>query len=318
MDASFNPKSGQKTFGLDWFYNGCRSRVERGLEASLIAVVDCVTHASYALNVQQTYDQQQNPLLTRTDYALIHLSVTRQYLTQRVRYLAVDAAYATHPFITGAVGMNLQVISKLRQNANLRYGYSGEQKPRGRPRKYDGKVDFSDVSRLLYVKSLDGDEDGIHLYTQIVWHVSLKRMIRLVYLLDQRKPDQTRYALLFSTDLNQSAEEILKFYRLRFQIEFIFRDAKQFTGFSDCQARNENALDFHLNVSLMALNVAKAEQRSLVGTEELSSLSMASVKRRALNDYLLDLFIDKLGLCRTLIKSHINFQDLRNHGVIRA
>ena len=98
----------------------------------------------------------------------------------------------------------------------------------------------------------------------------------------------------------------------------MFRDAKQFTGFSDCQARNENALDFHLNVSLMALNVAKAEQRSLVGTEELSSLSMASVKRRALNDYLLDLFIDKLGLCRTLIKSHINFQDLRNHGVIRA
>ena len=318
MDASFNPKSGKKTFGLDFFYNGCRSQMERGLEASLIAVVDCVTRVTYALNVQQTYDQQQNPLLTRTDYALIHLSVTRQYLTQRVRYLAVDAAYATHPFITGAVGMNLQVISKLRQNANLRYGYSGEQKPRGRPRKYDGKVDFSDVSRLLYVKSLDGDEDGIHLYTQIVWHVSLKRMIRLVYLLDQRKPDQTRYALLFSTDLNQSAEEILKFYRLRFQIEFIFRDAKQFTGFSDCQARNENALDFHLNVSLMALNVAKAEQRSLVGTEELSSLSMASVKRRALNDYLLDLFIDKLGLCRTLIKSHINFQDLRNHGVISA
>ena len=110
----------------------------------------------------------------------------------------------------------------------------------------------------------------------------------------------------------------MEFYRLRFQIEFIFRDAKQFTGFSDCQARNENALDFHLNVSLMALNVARAEQRSLVGAEELSILSMATVKRRALNDYLLDLFIDKLGLCRTLIKSHINFQGLRNHGVIRT
>ena len=98
----------------------------------------------------------------------------------------------------------------------------------------------------------------------------------------------------------------------------MFRDAKQFTGFSDCQARNEKAIDFHLNASLMALNVAKAERRSRVAQEELSTLSMASVKRRALNDYLLHLFIDKLGLCRTLIKSHINFQDLRNHGVIRA
>ena len=318
MDASFNPKSGQKTFGLDWFYNGCRSRVERGLEASLIAVVDCVTHASYALNVQQTYDQQQNPLLTRTDYALIQLSLTRKYLAERVRYLAVDAAYATYPFITEAVEMKLSVISKLRQNANLRYSYTGKQKPKGRPRKYDGKVDFSEVSRLLYVKSLEGHEEGLHLYSQIVWHVSLKRMIRLVYLLDRRKADKTRYALLFSTDLNQSPEEILKFYRLRFQIEFMFRDAKQFTGFSDCQARNEKAIDFHLNTSLMALNVAKAEQRSRVAQEELSTLSMASVKRRALNDYLLHLFIDKLGLCRTLIKSHINFQDLRNHGVIRA
>ena len=71
--------------------------------------------------------------------------------------------------------------------------------------------------------------------------------------------------------------------------------------FSDCQARNEKAIDFHLNASLMALNVAKAEQRSRVAQEELSTLSMASVKRRALNDYLLHLFIDKLGLCRTLI-----------------
>ena len=68
----------------------------------------------------------------------------------------------------------------------------------------------------------------------------------------------------------------------------------------------------------MVLNVAKAEQRSLISEEELSTLPMASVKRRALNDYLLHLFIDKLGLCRTLIKSHVNFQDLRNHGVIRA
>ena len=143
-------------------------------------------------------------------------------------------------------------------------------------------------------------------------------MIRLVYLLDPRKVDKTRYALLFSTDLNQSPEEILKFYRLRFQIEFIFWDAKQFTGFSDCQARNEKAIDFHLNASLMALNVAKAEQRSRAAQEELSTLSMASAKRWALNDYLVNLFIDKLGLCRTLTQFHINFQDLRNHGVIRA
>ena len=45
---------------------------------------------------------------------------------------------------------------------------------------------------------------------------------------------------------------------------------------------------------------------------------MNSIKRRAFNDYLLDLFIDKLGLAGTLIESHSNFQELRNTGVIRA
>jgi hypothetical protein len=46
--------------------------------------------------------------------------------------------------------------------------------------------------------------------------------------------------------------------------------------------------------------------------------SMNSIKRGAFNDYLLDLFIDKLGLAGTLIKFHGNFQELRNTGGISA
>ncbi|NJR51287.1 MAG: hypothetical protein HC780_18640 [Leptolyngbyaceae cyanobacterium CSU_1_3] len=40
--------------------------------------------------------------------------------------------------------------------------------------------------------------------------------------------------------------------------------------------------------------------------------SMASVKRRALNDHLLDTFISKLGLSPTVIKAHPNYQNLRS------
>lgn len=318
MDASFSAKSGKKTFGLDWFYRGCHSRTERGLEVSVIAVVDRVTKDSYALNAQQTHDQRQNPLLTRIDYALVQLEQTRQYLPSRVKYLVVDAAYAVEKFITGALNCDLQVVSKLRKDANLRYLYDGPQKARGRKRKYDGKVDLSHVSRLTWVKELDGDNKGIHLYSLVVWHVSLKRKIRLVYLRDQRNPAKPTYALLFSTDLDQSPDAILDLYGLRFQIEFIFRDAKQFTGFSHCQARNENALDVHFNVSLMVINIAVARQRSQMDNIEPMVFSMNNIKRRAFNDYLLDLFIHKLGLAGTLIKFHSNFQELRNTGVISA
>ncbi len=45
------------------------------------------------------------------------------------------------------------------------------------------------------------------------------------------------------------------------QAEFIFRDAKQFTGLCDCQSRQQQSLDFHFNASLAALNIAKLKQQ---------------------------------------------------------
>ncbi|WP_445249313.1 transposase [Microcoleus sp. OTE_8_concoct_300] len=64
-------------------------------------------------------------------------------------------------------------------------------------------------------------------------------------------------ALLFSTDIHLPPEQIVEYYQARFQIEFIFRDAKQFTGLSDCQARHLPRRYFHFNASLIALNLAK-------------------------------------------------------------
>ena len=68
----------------------------------------------------------------------------------------------------------------------------------------------------------------------------------------------------------------------------------------------------------MVLNSAVARQRGQMENSEPIVFSMNSIKRRAFNDYLLDLFIDKLGLTGTLIKFHRNFQELRNTGIISA
>jgi len=100
---------------------------------------------------------------------------------------------------------------------------------------------------------------------------------------------------LFSTDLTQSAAQIYRFYKLRFQIEFIFRDAKQFTGLRDCQSRHIQKLDFHFNASFTALNLAKLEVHQQQLGNQPFVFSMASVKRRALNDHLLDTFISRLA-----------------------
>jgi len=313
MDCSFIAKSGKQTFGIDRFYNGSHSRVERGLEVSLVAVVDVKTEVGYALLAEQTFDQASFPELTRLDYYLEHLEIARPHLPPQIQYLAVDEAYAKEPFITGVLALRLQVISKLRRDANLRFVFEGVQKARGARRKYDGKVDLTNLERFIWVSQV---QPGVELYTQVVWHVSLKRQIRLAYLKDTRKPGKSSYVVLFSTDLTQSAEQIYRFYKLRFQIEFIFRDAKQFTGLSDCQARSVKKLDFHFNASFTELNLAKQDVHRQQSGNTPFVFSMASVKRRALNDHLLDTFISKLGLSPNAIKSHPNYQNLRSYGVI--
>lgn len=54
VDCTFNEKSGRATPDLDWFYNGKTQQVERGLEWSVVAVVDLQQHTAYALSAQQT------------------------------------------------------------------------------------------------------------------------------------------------------------------------------------------------------------------------------------------------------------------------
>lgn len=315
MDCSFVAKSGKATFGLDAFWNGCASRVETGLEVSVVGVVDVETQQCYAISAQQTYAQTSLPEFTRMAQYLYHLDCVRPHLPLAVRFLAVDGAFAKENFVSGAVALKLHVISKLRCDANLRYLYTGEQKRRGRPRKYAGKVNLSDFSRFTFVETV---QPNVDLYTALVWHVSLKREIRVAYLLDRRRPTRVRTCLLFSTDVEQDSIQIYQYYKLRFQIEFIFRDAKQFTGLEDCQARDAQKLEFHFNASLTALNLAKLEALQHHSGQTPFVFSMASVKRRALNQHLLDRFMLNLDLEPSQIKSHPNYPDLCNYGIIAA
>ena len=53
-DCSFIKKSGKATYGIEYFYNGSEGKAEKGLEVSVVAVVDVDTKQGYALSVQQT------------------------------------------------------------------------------------------------------------------------------------------------------------------------------------------------------------------------------------------------------------------------
>ena len=324
QDASFIPKSGKQTFGLGHFFNGCVNRAERGLEISTLAVVDVTRRCAFTLAVAQTppsageATSEQAEDETRIDFYKQQLRDQRQRLPLSIRYHCVDGYFAKKKYINAVIDLKLHPITKLRHDANCLFLYTGPHpKRRGPQRKYDGKVTFHDLRRFEDLGVLE-ERAHVHLYTALVWHVSLKRKLRVVVLVNRQDPHKPRYIVLASTALELDGRKLVEFYVARFQIEFLFRDSKQFTGLSDCQARAEAALDFHFNASLATLNLARAEELRAQTDQSPPVFSMASWKQRKFNERLLDLFIERFALDPTWVKNHPYYEELRTYGAIAA
>lgn len=228
----------------------------------------------------------------------------------QVRYLVADGYYSQKKWIDGVAALELFQIGKLRHDANLRWLYQGQPKPRGRKRLYDGKVAFNELSRF---ETLD-QMDKLQLYTAVLNRAHFKRDWRIVYLVN-------RVGNTGQTALSLCAQTIVRFYRARFQIEFRFRDAKPFLGLNHCQVRCRQALLFHFNASMSALNLIKLQDRQLQSASTVGAgpvISIASWKIRPANAHLLERFSFFLGLDFRRIKSRPDFEPMCNYGVIAA
>ena len=153
------------------------------------------------------------------------------------------AAESVRPFVDDLLGIGFCLVSRLRNDAVLSYLYQGERTgKRGRPKKFDGKIDFNnlDLGRMTEVNiGIKGEKA----YEMVAHSKALGRDIKLV--VHMLKDGSHR--LYFSNDTEMSGIDVFDIYRTRFQIEFCFRDGHQFTGLRDCQARDEKRLDFAFN-----------------------------------------------------------------------
>ena len=178
------------------------------------------------------------------------------------------------------------------------------------------------------------DPDGTILHTAMLYSVSLERNVRIVHLQTSNGKGQTGYKLYFCTDIKMDAACILHYYRSRFQIEFLYRDAKQHTGLNDCQARSENKLHFQFNAALSAINIAKAVHWISIPREQRKAFSMNDVNRRSQleshlkqilrektmnhNALLLERFFTLFGLNPHLTKNQKHVKELLYYGTIAA
>lgn len=321
QDASFLPKSGKQTPGLGQFYNGCAGRAERGLEISALAVIDLTQQGAYVAAVTQTPPlKKEQAEQTRLEQAIAQVQTTRPYLPAGLRYLAADGWYAKQKYADAVVALGLELVTKLRNDANMRFRFTGTRNAqRGRPKVYDGKVDWQDLRRFDRVDSAALDlAPGVEVFTAELYHGSLKRWLRVVVLVWHTADGKRHHAILATTDLQCTAADVLRIYQARFQLEFLFRDGKQFAGLTECQSRNAGALNFHFNASLATVSATRAAATIEQTSDEPFVFSLATQKQIAFNEHFMAEISAKYAYDLTCWKNHPAYEELRTYGALAA
>ncbi|MGH7928126.1 MAG: transposase [Candidatus Binatia bacterium] len=319
FDTSFLPKSGKKTYGLDKFFSSTAKATRTGLEVSLLGVIATTSRRTFALDATQTPPdlsigeptQDGSSRYSRIDFYLEQITDCLARLPQ-VNYFVGDGYYAKRKVFDTLASRGKHLVTKLRSDANLRFlAEPHERASGGRPRRYAGKVRFSgfgEVQSRFSEKGALSDLPHVRIYTALVNSEHLKRDLRLVVLHNERDGS---YVVLCSTDLNQPAEEVVTFYRLRYQLEFVIRDAKQFAGLVHCQARDQEKLDFHLNMSMAAVNLGRL-------VSHRASISLGSYVREAYNTFLVGRLLSELSLGAEFRISHPRIQEVIQTGRLAA
>ena len=309
IDETFLKKSGKQTWGVGKFYNGCASRVERGLSASVIGVVDLDEQTAYPLHARQLPPVPDTG--TRLDFAVQHYQDIRQRLPDEEMTWVGDGAYAATKFVDAVCEQGDILVSKLRKDAAMQHRYTGPRKSGpGRPKELDGKVVYDDLSRWRFVEEV---EPGVMLWTGRFRHDTFKRVLR-VAMLRWQGADGPRHLLLFSTEPDMDPVTVVRLYQARFQLEFVFRDAKQHTGLQDAQVRDKDSLHAHINLSLASLTILRIEEVHRGG----QTLSIASARRRKQNDNLINRILAACGIDHIDQKIQAQLRQLRDYGVIAA
>lgn len=277
IDASFIEKSGKSTEGLGLFWDGSSSRVRKGLEISSLGLVDIKRHTCFSLGATQTVINGVSRILQAVEQIRMQANNLNKL---GVKLLLADGYYAKHDFVKGLTDSGFDVISKFRIDANFRFINTETYKGRGRPKKYAGKVDLNDLSRFEHHSQSDDDTD---IYCAELYSMSLKRIIKVVIM----KKQAGQKIILFSTDCSIPADKIIKHYKSRFQIEFMFRDAKQHTGLQDCQARSTIQINNHINASFTALNLLKIQDVMKNIATQTTHISILTRKTRTQHAFLI-------------------------------
>jgi putative transposase len=290
-------KAGKKTYGLDRFFSGIQQQVIAGLSFFTFSLVNVREEQSYPMQTTQMVksaeekaaskakaeakkvkrtgepkkrgrpkgsknkDKQEvvlNPELLRIQKALQSLLETIGTVIL-LKYVAMDGHFGNYPSAFMVRQTNLHLISKLRSDAALYPTFEGAHSGRGPKPKYGTKIEVRKMDTEYLKETSIEDNLRTDIYQGSFYNKEFAFALKVVIILKTNLVTHAQaHVILFSTDLEQAYDKIIKFYSLRFQIEFNFRDAKQYCGLEDFMNIKETAVTNAVNLSFFMVNFSYA------------------------------------------------------------
>jgi putative transposase len=185
--------------------------------------------------------------------------------TLSVTYVVLDGQFGNNNAlqVVRQAG-SLHLISKLRHDSALFFPFTGEYSGRGPRPKYGDRINYRHMPGDHLVKTTS--ERGIRtdIYQTIALHECFAQPLNVVVIVKTNLQTQAQaHVILFSSDLDLAYDLLIDYYSLRFQIEFNFRDAKQYWGLEDFMNVQESQVTNAFNLSFFMVNVSHRLLRDL-------------------------------------------------------
>jgi putative transposase len=282
-------KAGKMTYGLERFFSSLYGKTVPGLcflSLSLLSVKRRTSYPVMTEPVEKPSDAVgQEPPTTKArgrrgrpqgsknrNRRAVELSPSLRFIQEHIKRLLAqisDAFKVVYFLFDGEFGHNdamqmvrqvgLHLISKLRYNSALYFPYDGPYWGRGPRRKYGKKVDYHHIPST-YLQSISMDKEiKTQIYQMSLWHKKFAEMLNIVVIVKTNlQTHKTAHVVLFSSDLTLRYDLLIDYYRLRFQLEFNFRDAKQYWGLEDFMNVNARPVYNGANLAMFMVNVSHA------------------------------------------------------------
>jgi len=289
-DATTVTKSGKKTFGLGKFFSSIYSRPVPGIAFQSLSLLNVEKGESWPILTEQILpkpkQEKSNPQKkkkkkrgkgrpkgsknkNRRDVKLnAEMTQVQNMLRQLLElignklalaYFIYDGAFGNNAAVQMTRQVGLHLVSKLRCDSALYLKWKGVYSGRGARRIYGDKIDYQNLPAIC----LKSEKTDGYIHTSIYQfearHKKFADTLNVVIINKKNTlTGKSAHVVLFSSDLELEWEHIIDYYRLRFQIEFNFRDAKQHWGLEDFMVIKKQAVFNAANLSLWMVNLSHA------------------------------------------------------------